>query len=149
MSATDLQLSGLPSPVVRPVYALSPDTGAFAWLWELQEDWAFTLVIHSDRIGKQLSVTRLLNAGFLWDGASKPLKRYAVFATPSSHWAMVAPSAEHDDMCRNQHWWAAHGVSSADAAWHFYQRCTRYHTGREWRQWKAVLHLGPKWNRHE
>jgi len=130
------------TPRIRAVWDRHPDDPSRkCWLWRLLEPWAFILITEDDRF-----VERRLEQGFLWDGASKPFPNQAILATPSSHWSMVVPSLEHDDMCRNWRWWQELGVSSQDAAWHFYQRCIQFGTGAECLQWKAVSWFGPKWS---
>jgi hypothetical protein len=129
----------LPTPIIKPVYR--EVAGELQWNWELQQDWFF----HVRVAGATTIIDRRIEAGFCWDGSTKPLHNKAIFVTASSHWSMVVPSMEHDELCKNRVEVKAMGITSADAAWHFYQQCLAYKTGYAWTQWKAVLWGGPQW----
>ena len=131
----------LMAPAIRPIQIFSGDQ--VEWRWELLERWEY-LVRRVSGSSVDL-VRRVIEPGFRWDGSTKPLHNKAIFVTASSHWSMVVPSMEHDELCNNRVEVKAMGITSADAAWHFYQQCLAYKTGYAWAQWKAVLWGGPQW----
>ena len=115
--------------------------------WLLLEDWEYTIKPHQD--GPSEPVIRVITAGYSWDGASKPFHDRALFVPASSSWKLVVPSLEHDDLCDNRDWAAAHGINSKMAARHFRRLCERH--GVAWndcvQMYWAVRLGGPQWDR--
>ena len=85
---------------------------------------------------------------FVWDGASKPWRKRAVFCLAASHWALVKPSLVHDYICDYRAVFALAGVSSEDAAELFNVHCKEgMSTWEAYKLWKAVSMFGPQWER--
>lgn len=115
--------------------------------WELKQDWHYT--VRPDKDGEHPEVHCVIKAGYRWDGASKPWHDRAVFVLPSSHWKMVVPSLEHDDLCDRRNGYASVGINSIHAARHFRRMCARYLV--DWadvvKMYWAVRLGGPRWER--
>ncbi len=132
----------LPTPVMRSV----PEANK----WRLVEQWQFK--VKPDKEQSQLAVWFTVEAGYEWDGASKPLHNSAIFVLPSCHWKLVVPSLEHDWLCDHRDHVAALGIDSVHAARHFRRLCERYHVNDDGfmdiqEMYWAVRLGGPKWER--